>query len=60
MRHEVAEKAFEKWNQYKLARTFAFCSSNKQADFLAKFFKEKGIKATSFHSQGGEFSSQKL
>ncbi len=39
--------------QYKLhagTRTLAFCSSQRHADFMAAFFREKGLKAVAVHS----------
>lgn len=48
---ERAEHIFEKWIKYKQTRTLGFCSSVKQANFLADFFVEQGFKAISLTSQ---------
>lgn len=56
LKEEIAEKIFNAWNKHKQTRTLAFCSSIKQATFLANYFQQKGIKATSLHSQGGEYT----
>lgn len=58
LQEDMAEKIFSAWNKYKQTRTLAFCSSIKQANFLANYFKKKDVRATSLHSSGGEFSRQ--
>ncbi|MBU9714119.1 DEAD/DEAH box helicase family protein [Evansella tamaricis] len=56
LRDEMADKVFESWMNYKQTRTLGFCSSIKQSNFLANYFKSKGVKATSIHSQGSEYT----
>ncbi|MBU9723817.1 MULTISPECIES: DEAD/DEAH box helicase family protein [Bacillaceae] len=54
LREDMAQKIFESWEKHKQTRTLGFCSSIKQANFLANYFKSKGVRATSLHSQGSE------
>ncbi|MBU8907676.1 DEAD/DEAH box helicase family protein [Desertibacillus haloalkaliphilus] len=56
LREEMAEKVFRAWQEHKQTRTLGFCSSIKQANFLANYFKNQGVKAVSLHSNGGEMS----
>lgn len=56
LKEEMAEKIFEAWKKHKQTRTLAFCSSIRQADFLANFFEKKGILAISLHSYTKEIS----
>lgn len=56
LRDDMAEKILDSWKKHKQTRTLAFCSSIKQANFLANYFKKKGVAATSLHSQGSEYS----
>lgn len=60
LKEDIAEKIFHAWQKHKQTRTLAFCSSIKQAEFLANFFQEKGIRAASAHSQGGEFTREEV
>lgn len=48
---ERARNIYEAWIKYKQTRTIAFCSSIKQADFLADYYKKKGRAVISLHSQ---------
>lgn len=50
LREDVAEKIYGAWNKHKQTRTLAFCSSIKQASFLCRFFRNKGVKAVELHS----------
>ncbi|MFV8829539.1 DEAD/DEAH box helicase family protein [Alkalihalobacterium sp. APHAB7] len=59
LREEMAEKILEAWKTHKQTRTLAFCSSIRQASFLANYFKENGVKATSLHSNGSEYGRAK-
>lgn len=59
LREGMAEKILEAWKTHKQSRTLAFCSSIRQASFLANYFKENGVKATSLHSNGSEFGRAK-
>lgn len=60
LKEEIAEKIFLAWKKHKQSRTLAFCSSIKQATFLANYFQQKGIKATSLHSQGGVYTRSEV
>jgi len=42
---------FDYWEKHKQTTTLAFCISKKHADFMAKCFIKKGVKAASIHSQ---------
>ena len=50
LRESQAVKIFEAWNKHKQTRTIAFCSSIRQADFLARYFQDQGIASLSLHS----------
>ncbi|MFA9556731.1 DEAD/DEAH box helicase family protein [Evansella sp. AB-rgal1] len=56
LKEEMAEKIYSSWIKHKQTKTLAFCSSIKQAKFLAEYFKARGVHATSLHSQGSEFT----
>lgn len=56
LKEEVAQKAFAAWAKHKQTRTLAFCSSIRQASFLADFFKQRGVHAFSLHSQTKEMT----
>ncbi len=56
LREEMAERIYASWKKYKQTRTLAFCSSIRQADFLAAYFRKHGIKVVSLHSRTVEFS----
>ncbi|HJV47324.1 MAG TPA: DEAD/DEAH box helicase family protein [Bacillota bacterium] len=56
LKEEMAQTIFEAWMKYKQTRTLGFCSSIKQANFLANFFREKGFSALSLHSKTMEMS----
>ncbi len=45
-----AQNAFEQYIQRKQLRTLAFCVSTRHADFMAEFFRERGVRAVSVHS----------
>ncbi|MBB3114555.1 superfamily II DNA or RNA helicase/HKD family nuclease [Paenibacillus phyllosphaerae] len=45
-----ASTIFEAWRRHKQTRTIAFCSSRRQADFLANYFRSQGISSHSLHS----------
>jgi superfamily II DNA or RNA helicase/HKD family nuclease len=51
MRMEMADKILQAWLEHKQTRTIGFCSSIKQADFLSRYFNEKGYKTVALHSQ---------
>ncbi len=50
LKQSLAVKIFEAWNEHKQTRTIGFCSSIRQADFLADCFRNKGVSAVSLHS----------
>jgi superfamily II DNA or RNA helicase/HKD family nuclease len=50
LRQSMADKIFEAWKRHKQTRTIGFCSSIRQADFLADHFQNQGISALSLHS----------
>lgn len=50
LRQTLADKIYDAWNEHKQTRTIGFCSSIRQADFLAGCFQDKGVKAVSLHS----------
>lgn len=54
LKEEMAAKIFAAWSKHKQTRTLAFCSSIRQADFLRKFFQDKGVRALSLHSKTRE------
>lgn len=50
LRESQSLKIYEAWNKHKQTRTIGFCSSIRQADYLAHYFKEQGIASLSLHS----------
>ncbi|WP_422659860.1 DEAD/DEAH box helicase family protein [Paenibacillus sp. EC2-1] len=50
LRQTLADKIYEAWNENKQTRTIGFCSSIRQADFLARYFQDRGVAAVSLHS----------
>lgn len=50
LRESTAAQIFEAWTRHKLTRTISFCSSIRQANYLADYFKGQGISAVSLHS----------
>ncbi|MBO2946001.1 DEAD/DEAH box helicase family protein [Paenibacillus sp. F411] len=50
LRGSLADKIYDSWMAHKQTRTIGFCSSIRQADFLAGYFQEKGNPAVSLHS----------
>lgn len=50
LRESLADKIYDAWNEHKQTRTIGFCSSIRQADFLAGYFQDKGVAAVSLHS----------
>ncbi|WP_100372088.1 DEAD/DEAH box helicase family protein [Bacillus sp. FJAT-45037] len=51
LRDDVFENIYRAWISYKQSRTLVFCSSIKQANFLAQSFKNREISCISLHSQ---------
>ncbi|OIJ20954.1 DNA helicase [Anaerobacillus alkalidiazotrophicus] len=56
LKEEMAENIVQAWEKHKQSRTLVFCSSIKQADYLANYFQQKGYKAISLHSRQVEVS----
>jgi len=56
LRDEMAESIYRAWQQHKQTRTIAFCSSIRQANFLASYFIRQGIPCISLHSRTSEMS----
>ncbi|WP_127586126.1 DEAD/DEAH box helicase family protein [Paenibacillus koleovorans] len=50
MKLTMAERIVEAWVRHKQTRTLCFCSSIRQADFLASCFRDRGVRAVSLHS----------
>ncbi|MBP1995822.1 DEAD/DEAH box helicase family protein [Paenibacillus eucommiae] len=50
LQESQAAKIYEAWNKHKQTRTIGFCSSIRQADYLAHYFQEQGITSLSLHS----------
>ncbi|MDO7908881.1 DEAD/DEAH box helicase family protein [Paenibacillus sp. JX-17] len=51
-----AAKIYEAWIKHKQTRTIGFCSSIRQADFLAECFRKQGHPVVSLHSRTAEMS----
>ncbi|NNU90502.1 DEAD/DEAH box helicase family protein [Anoxybacillus sp. CHMUD] len=51
LRTEMAENILRAWEKYKQTKTLVFCSSIRQADFLANYFNEHGYRTVSLHSK---------
>jgi len=56
LRKEMADKILQAWEKHKQTRTLVFCSSIKQADFLAHYFQQHGYQTVSLHSKQMEIS----
>lgn len=52
----VVERIYGAWQEHKLTRTLAFCSSIAQADYLADYFRQQGHRVISLHSQTKEMT----
>jgi superfamily II DNA or RNA helicase len=48
---EMLEKVYMAWVEHKQTRTISFCSSIRQANTLANYFKTKGVSAVSLNSK---------
>jgi superfamily II DNA or RNA helicase len=48
-----AENVLEQYRKSAGLRTLAFCCSQRHADFMASFFREKGLRAIAVHSGAG-------
>lgn len=51
LRTEMAENILRAWEKHKQTKTLVFCSSIRQADFLANYFNEHGYRTVSLHSK---------
>lgn len=51
LRESMAEMIFSEWQSKKQTRTIGFCSSVRQAQFLANYFKQQGIHAISLDAK---------
>lgn len=54
----MASHIYEAWNAHRQTRTIAFCSSIAQADFLARQFRDRGVRTVSLHSRAKELSRE--
>ncbi|MBK9668331.1 MAG: DEAD/DEAH box helicase family protein [Gammaproteobacteria bacterium] len=45
-----AANAYEQWTRRGQSRTLAFCVSMRHADFMEKFFRDRGVRAVAVHS----------
>jgi superfamily II DNA or RNA helicase/HKD family nuclease len=50
LREGQAEKIYEAWKQHMQTRTIGFCSSIRQANYLAAYYEEQGVSSLSLHS----------
>ncbi len=48
-----AQQAFEQWQQRAGSRSLAFCCTMTHADYMARHFESKGVKAVAVHSGSG-------
>jgi superfamily II DNA or RNA helicase/HKD family nuclease len=53
---EMREKVYTAWIEQKQTRTISFCSSIRQANTLANYFKRKGVRAVSLNSKTVDIS----
>jgi superfamily II DNA or RNA helicase len=53
---EMLEKVYTAWIEHKQTRTISFCSSIRQANTLANYFKTKGVSAVSLNSKTVDIS----
>jgi len=47
---ERAEAAFDEWQTRRGTRTLMFCASKHHSDFMAEFFRARGVRCVSVHS----------
>jgi superfamily II DNA or RNA helicase len=48
--HARAQNAFEQWHRHAPRRTLAFCVSQRHADFMRRFFAERGVRVAAVHA----------
>jgi superfamily II DNA or RNA helicase len=53
---EMLEKVCAAWTEHKQTRTISFCSSIRQANTLANYFKTKGVRAVNLNSKTKDIS----
>ncbi|WP_338541819.1 DEAD/DEAH box helicase family protein [Paenibacillus tundrae] len=58
LHEDHVEKMYSAWLQHKQTRTIGFCSSIRQADYLAAYFRSQGVKVLSLHSRTSEMSRE--
>lgn len=51
LKESVVAKVYEKWQELKQTRTIGFCSSIKQAKYMAEHFKSQGVRALALTGQ---------
>lgn len=47
---ERSARVYEEWKRHGGVRTLAFCVSKRHADFMSKYFNERGVRSASVHS----------
>lgn len=50
LKDEIADKIYKAWLKHRQTRTLCFCSSIRQADFLASYFQKQGAQVLSLHT----------
>ncbi|THF84443.1 DEAD/DEAH box helicase family protein [Cohnella fermenti] len=50
LKQTLADKIYDAWTEHKQTRTIGFCSSIRQADFLAGYFQNRAVSAVGLHS----------
>ncbi|MGV2622916.1 UNVERIFIED_CONTAM: DEAD/DEAH box helicase family protein [Halobacillus marinus] len=58
LQEDTASNIFEKWMEYRQTRTLGFCSSIRQAQYLADYFNNRGYKSISLHSRTKDISRE--
>ncbi|WP_366290595.1 DEAD/DEAH box helicase family protein [Paenibacillus sp. AN1007] len=58
LQEEHVETIYVAWMRHKQTRTIGFCSSIRQADYLAAYFRSQGVKVLSLHSRTSEMSRE--
>ncbi|WP_139490115.1 DEAD/DEAH box helicase family protein [Brevibacillus dissolubilis] len=56
LQDDLAERIYLAWEKHRQTRTIAFCSSIRQANYLAEVFRQRGMKVISLHSKTQEIS----
>lgn len=51
LQETVLEHVFQRWIELKQTRTIGFCSSVKQANYMAHYFRQQGVRALSLTGQ---------